>query len=75
MTRKNYVKLAESIRLEYINVLNSPDKRIGIEVAVACICDALYRHNSTFDSQRFKVACGMLDARFLGKGIDTPDGK
>lgn len=66
MTRRDYIKLANDIRIEHNNA-SSKDVAKGIRLATLCVCDALQRNNPSFDRQRFLAACEMYDMRFVGK--------
>lgn len=66
MTRKDYKRLAEELRIELKNLdstLATNDaesiQRGAFEIAVKCMCDAMKRENLRFDRDKFLEAVGL----------------
>lgn len=66
MTRKDYKRLADELRIELKNLdstLATSDaeslQRGAFEIAVLCICDAMKRENPRFDREKFLEAVGI----------------
>lgn len=55
MTRKDYIRLAEDLRIERRNLL-TPEAKHGFYIAVSCFCDAAKRNNPNFDRDKFWAA-------------------
>lgn len=66
MTRKDYKRLAEELKIE-LNHLDSTlatndaesIQRGAFEIAVRCMCDAMKRENPRFDRDKFLLAVGL----------------
>lgn len=57
MTRRDYVRMAESIRIAR-QALETDAERKGFEVAVSALSDALKADNGRFDREHFASAAG-----------------
>ena len=52
MTRKDYILIAEVLRIEYLNA-HGKWERDAINAAAVSMCDSLRRDNSRFNSEHF----------------------
>lgn len=57
MTRKDYVRIAESLKIDR-KFLASDSEKDGFDIAVNAVADALKADNVKFDRQRFMAAVG-----------------
>ena len=59
MTRKDYIKFAEVLRLALQSQEEGSAGWTAVRLLITDIADVLYRDNARFDYGRFETACGL----------------